>query len=194
MAKNTNGSVTPVVEGASTEEEKKINELFNELTTIVKGTGLSFIKLRKSMPYLKREISFKKINETSATFEITSTDGMYGTSTENTPFSVMEIEGMQFIIDQIKAKEYDEVIDYKKFVTDVAKSESRFKLSKSINHSGKIYDSIEIEDDKKNGSIFLRYSIIQSGVARPQSSQSISSFDENFLSKVTDLIKEGSYL
>ena len=112
MAKSTNGTVTPVAESTISEEDKKINETFTEVTNLIKGTGFSYIKLKNSMPYLKREILFKKINEVSATFEIPSKDGVYGTDIENTPFSVMEVDAMQFIIDQIKANAFEEVIDY----------------------------------------------------------------------------------
>ena len=72
MSKSTTGAATHVEEGAISEEDKKINETFAEVTNLIKGTGFSYIKLKNSMSYLKREISFKKINEISATFEISS--------------------------------------------------------------------------------------------------------------------------
>ncbi len=174
-------------EGLSQEDmEKAQKNLLNEASALIKGTNFNYVKFNNTFVYLNRKVTFRKVDEKSAQITIE------GEGNDTTQMNVMVPEALEFFIDEIKAGNITEVIDYRKFINQTVISEGgHIKFTKTFNYSGREYTvtSITMPKDQRNGAL-VDYA--QKGGGNRQ--DYILNMDEALLSEMVDVIKANNYL
>lgn len=169
-----------------TEEEKLQKELLPIATKLIADTKFNYVKFNNTFEYLNRKVTFRKVDVNTAQVTIE------GEGNDNAPMIGMVPEALQFMIDEINAGRISEVIDYRKFINEIVKTEGgHIKLTKKFNYNGRECEvtSITMPKDVRNGSI-VEY------VMRGNGSRTdyVSGLDEALLSEIVDVIKANNYL